>query len=194
MLLPLAIAAMRRQHKVGVVLTLLGFIYVYGLAETGSLTLQPVGTPAARPGCATAPGLAEAAATPEAAAPVDTVVAASTLAAAANALEAPTTPDAAPAAEAGQWTPARPCLPRTAPSATGPTASSASTAPTTSPKATSTPPAARIWSQRSRQNARFPGQAHRRADSAGSGVFAHAEVSVAVASVQLSAVIQPVVS
>ena len=101
-LLPLAIAAMRRQHKVGVVLTLLGFIYVYGLAETGSLILQPDGPAAARPNYATTPGLAEAAATPEAAVPVDTVVAASTLLAAAEATEAPVTPEAAPIAETGQ--------------------------------------------------------------------------------------------
>ena len=39
-LLPLANAAMRRQYKPGVALTLLGFLYGYGVAEAGSLTLR----------------------------------------------------------------------------------------------------------------------------------------------------------
>ncbi|SHL59105.1 c-type cytochrome [Hymenobacter psychrotolerans] len=67
LLLPLGIAAMRRQHKAGVVLTLLGFLYVYGLAETGSLTLQRPAAPAA----AALPGLAETTATPDAAVPIE---------------------------------------------------------------------------------------------------------------------------
>jgi mono/diheme cytochrome c family protein/uncharacterized membrane protein SirB2 len=67
-LLPAAIAAMRRRFKPGVLLTLLGFGYVYGLAETGSFTLQPTtATSPSQP----APGRAEAEATPDAAAPVD---------------------------------------------------------------------------------------------------------------------------
>ena len=65
-LLPAAIASMRRQFKPGVVLTLLGFLYVYGLAETGSVTLRQ---PTAAPTYATTPGLAEATATPDAEAP-----------------------------------------------------------------------------------------------------------------------------
>ncbi|WP_139925469.1 cytochrome c [Hymenobacter sp. DG01] len=73
-LLPLAIAAMRRQQKPGVVLTLLGFVYVYGVSETGSLALQKPAVPngATSTTYASSPGLAEATATPEAAAPVDT--------------------------------------------------------------------------------------------------------------------------
>ncbi|TGD81569.1 c-type cytochrome [Hymenobacter wooponensis] len=65
-LLPAAIASMRRQFKPGVVLTLLGFSYVYGLAETGSVALRrdPTAT-----SYATTPGLAEATATPDAEAP-----------------------------------------------------------------------------------------------------------------------------
>ncbi|QJX46344.1 cytochrome c [Hymenobacter taeanensis] len=65
-LLPAAIASMRRQFKPGVVLTLLGFVYVYGLAETGSITLRKPSQPATY---ATTPGLAEATATPDAEAP-----------------------------------------------------------------------------------------------------------------------------
>ncbi|TGE09792.1 c-type cytochrome [Hymenobacter fodinae] len=65
-LLPAAIAAMRRQFKPGVVLTLLGFFYVYGLAETGSLSLS---RPTEKASYATTPGLAEATATPDAEAP-----------------------------------------------------------------------------------------------------------------------------
>ncbi|WP_052695483.1 c-type cytochrome [Hymenobacter sp. AT01-02] len=68
-LLPTAIAAMRRQFKPGVVITLLGFVYVYGLAETGSPALQ---SPTAAARVAYSGGLAEATATPEAAPPVDT--------------------------------------------------------------------------------------------------------------------------
>ncbi|GAB3232711.1 hypothetical protein GCM10027346_20140 [Hymenobacter seoulensis] len=72
-LLPLAIAAMRRQHKAGVVLTFLGFLYVYGLAETGSFTLSRPTSPTAASNPAGPPiGRAEATATPEASAPVDT--------------------------------------------------------------------------------------------------------------------------
>lgn len=77
-LLPLAIAAMRRQFKPGVVLTFIGFLYVYGVSETGSLALQKPAVPgqgAAANGYAHAPGLAEATPTPEAAAPVDTTLA-----------------------------------------------------------------------------------------------------------------------
>lgn len=77
-LLPLAIVAMRRQHKAGVTLTLLGFLYVYGLADTRSLTLQSAG---ARPAVA-ASGLAEGTATPEAVAPVDSAIVAGQLSAA----------------------------------------------------------------------------------------------------------------
>jgi mono/diheme cytochrome c family protein len=69
-LLPLAIAAMRRQYKPGVAITLLGFLYVYGLAETGSLTLRRPTRPVAS---LAAPGLPEAVATPDAAPPVDTL-------------------------------------------------------------------------------------------------------------------------
>jgi mono/diheme cytochrome c family protein len=65
-LLPAAIASMRRQFKPGVVLTLLGFLYVYGLAETGSITLRRDPT---APSYAAGPGLAEATATPDAEAP-----------------------------------------------------------------------------------------------------------------------------
>ncbi|MBX0291426.1 cytochrome c [Hymenobacter sp. HSC-4F20] len=78
-LLPLAIAAMRRQFKPGVVLTFLGFLYVYGLSETGSPTLQRASARAT--GYAVPPGVAEAVATPEAVAPVDTTVAARKLSA-----------------------------------------------------------------------------------------------------------------
>ncbi|GGG27738.1 c-type cytochrome [Hymenobacter glacieicola] len=97
-LLPLAIMAMRRQFKPGVVLTFLGFLYVYCLSETGSLTWQraeSAGTPTGSAAYAQAPGLAEATATPEAVAPVDSARAATTLSAAeaatlAAAAEAPT--------------------------------------------------------------------------------------------------------
>ena len=68
LLLPVGIAAMRRQHKVGVVLTLLGFLYIYGLAETGSLSLQRPTAPAT---AAVLPGLAETTATPDAAVPIE---------------------------------------------------------------------------------------------------------------------------
>lgn len=95
-LLPLAIAAMRRQFKPGVVLTLLGFLYVYGLSETGSLTLQRAAAPAT--GYAATPGLAEAVATPEAVAPVDTTVATRRLSAADSAVLAAAA--AVPAADA----------------------------------------------------------------------------------------------
>jgi mono/diheme cytochrome c family protein len=87
-LLPLGIAAMRRQHKPGVVLTLLGFFYVYGLAETGSVTLRQ---PAAPASYAATPGLAEATATPDAEAPAhsaDDSTSAATMAAVAAATEA----------------------------------------------------------------------------------------------------------
>lgn len=69
LLLPLAIAAMRRQYKPGVALTLLGFLYVYGLSETGSLALRRPTMPGAT---ASAAGLPETTATPDAAVPVDT--------------------------------------------------------------------------------------------------------------------------
>lgn len=69
-LLPLAIAAMRRQYKPGVAATLLGFLYVYGVAETGSLTLRRPARPTAS---MAAPGLPETVATPDAAPPVDTL-------------------------------------------------------------------------------------------------------------------------
>lgn len=68
LLLPLGIAAMRRQHKVGVLLTLLGFLYIYGLAETGSLSLQRPTAPAT---ATMLPGLAETTATPDAAVPIE---------------------------------------------------------------------------------------------------------------------------
>ncbi|QNH62690.1 c-type cytochrome [Hymenobacter sediminicola] len=68
LLLPVGIAAMRRQNKLGVVLTLLGFLYVYGLAETGSLALQRPAVPAT---AAVLPGLAETTATPDAAVPIE---------------------------------------------------------------------------------------------------------------------------
>jgi mono/diheme cytochrome c family protein/uncharacterized membrane protein SirB2 len=87
-LLPLGIAAMRRQHKPGVVLTLLGFFYVYGLAETGSVTWQ---RPVATASYAATPGLAEATATPDAEAPArsaDDSLSAGTLAAVAAAADA----------------------------------------------------------------------------------------------------------
>lgn len=67
-LLPLAIAAMRRQYKPGVAATLLGFLYVYGIADTGSLALRRPTRPAAH---MAAPGLPETVATPEAAPPVN---------------------------------------------------------------------------------------------------------------------------
>ncbi|MBC6697217.1 c-type cytochrome [Hymenobacter puniceus] len=67
LLLPLGIAAMRRQHKAGVALALAGFLYVYGMAETGSLTLRR-STAILPP---TAAGLPETTATPDADAPVE---------------------------------------------------------------------------------------------------------------------------
>ncbi|RSK51005.1 c-type cytochrome [Hymenobacter rigui] len=79
-LLPGAIAAMRRQSKIGVALSFAGFLYVYGLAETGSLTLRP-STAATQGPAAPTPGRAEADATPDAAAPVDsTAISAASLA------------------------------------------------------------------------------------------------------------------
>jgi mono/diheme cytochrome c family protein len=68
LLLPAAIAAMRRQNKPGVVLTFLGFLYVYGLAETGSFSMRRPTLSEQAP-YATSPGLAEATATPDAEAP-----------------------------------------------------------------------------------------------------------------------------
>lgn len=97
-LLPLAIAAMRRQHKPGVLLTLLGFFYVYGLAETGSLSLRQ---PATAASYAATPGLAEATATPDAEAPArstDDNTSAATMAALAAAADAPATAEAPDAA------------------------------------------------------------------------------------------------
>ncbi|SNC76033.1 Invasion gene expression up-regulator, SirB [Hymenobacter gelipurpurascens] len=97
-LLPLAIAAMRRQNKPGVVLTLLGFFYVYGLAETGSLSLQ---RPAAPASYAVTPGLAESTATPDPEAParlVDDSTSANTIAAVAAAADAAENADAPDAA------------------------------------------------------------------------------------------------
>ncbi|MBT9393244.1 c-type cytochrome [Hymenobacter sp. NST-14] len=100
-LLPLAIAAMRRQHKTGVVLTLLGFGYVYGLAETGSVTLQPATQAPARTG-APAPGRAEAEATPDAAAPVDTLALSATGQALPDSVPAAAGPAETPVLAAGQ--------------------------------------------------------------------------------------------
>ncbi|UOQ78709.1 cytochrome c [Hymenobacter sp. 5516J-16] len=105
-LLPLAIMAMRRQFKPGVVLTFLGFLYVYGVSETGSPTLQQAEASSASNGAAAyAPGRAEATATPEAVAPVDTARAAASLSAAeaatlAAAAEAPAADEALVAGKA----------------------------------------------------------------------------------------------
>ncbi|MBD2714199.1 cytochrome c [Microvirga sp. STR05] len=101
LLLPVGIAAMRRQHKVGVVLTLLGFLYIYGLAETGSLSLQRPTPPAT---AAVLPGLAETTATPDAAVPIEDTTAhhptglSDTEAAAIAAAAPPAADDSAPAA------------------------------------------------------------------------------------------------
>jgi len=97
LLLPLAIAAMRRQHKPGVVLTLLGFLYVYGLSETGSLTLQRPTMSNVAPSAA---GLPETTATPDAAVPVDTTAALSGISEADAAAIAAATPPPADVATA----------------------------------------------------------------------------------------------
>jgi mono/diheme cytochrome c family protein len=68
-LLPLAIAAMRRQYKPGVACMLLGLLYLYGVADAGSLTLRrPTRSTAAVP-----LGRPETTPTPDAAPPVDTL-------------------------------------------------------------------------------------------------------------------------
>lgn len=94
-LLPLAIAALRRHHKPGVVLTLLGLVYVYGVAETGSPTLT-------RPQQATAAaqplGRAETTPTPEAEVPADTSRATDTSLSAADAATLAAATETAPAA------------------------------------------------------------------------------------------------
>lgn len=69
-LLPLAVLALRRQFRPGVVAAFLALVGVYGVGETGGLALGPAAvapSPASYSG-----GLAEAAATPDAAPPVDT--------------------------------------------------------------------------------------------------------------------------
>lgn len=104
LLLPLAITAMRRQHKAAVLLTLLGFGYVYGLAETSSVTLQPAADTSG-PGraLAAAPGRAEAEATPDAAAPVDTLTLSATDQALLDSVQTEAAaPAAAPVLAAGQ--------------------------------------------------------------------------------------------
>ena len=68
--LPLAIAAMRRQYKPGVAGMLLGILYLYGVAQAGSLTLRR--PPRAVAGTA-ALGRPETTPTPDAAPPIDTL-------------------------------------------------------------------------------------------------------------------------
>lgn len=67
-LLPLAIAALRRQHKLAVALTLAGLLGVYAQAAPASLALHNSSPQAAMEPA----GQAEAGPTPNAAAPVDT--------------------------------------------------------------------------------------------------------------------------
>ncbi|WP_375433794.1 c-type cytochrome [uncultured Hymenobacter sp.] len=69
-LLPLAIAAMRRQYKLGVACTLLGLLYLYGVAQAGSLTLRRPTRPVAS---TAALGRPETTPTPDAAPPIDTL-------------------------------------------------------------------------------------------------------------------------
>lgn len=70
-LVPLAIAAIRRQYKPGVACMLLGLLYLYGVAQAGSLTLRRPTRPAAS---TAALGRPETTPTPDAAPPVDTLV------------------------------------------------------------------------------------------------------------------------
>ena len=69
--LPLAIAVMRRQYKPGVAGMLLGLLYLYGVAQSGSLTLRRPTRPTAS---TAALGRPETTPTPDAAPPVDTLV------------------------------------------------------------------------------------------------------------------------
>ena len=92
-LLPLAIAALRRHYKPGVVLTLLGFVYVYGVAGTGSPSLtRTQSATAAQP-----LGRAETTPTPEAEVPADTSRAAETGLSAADAATLATATETSPA-------------------------------------------------------------------------------------------------
>lgn len=66
-LLPLAVAALRRQHKPAVAAALLALLYVGAVAYTGSLTLRAPAPPA----LLTAAGQPETTATPDADAPIE---------------------------------------------------------------------------------------------------------------------------
>ncbi|UYZ62686.1 hypothetical protein [Hymenobacter weizhouensis] len=98
-LLPLAIGALRRHYKPGVILSLLGLLVVYGLADIGSLLWPRPHLPPQSAAPAPAAGQPETTPTPEAEVPADTARPATTAGLpGADAATLAVAPEAAPAA------------------------------------------------------------------------------------------------